>query len=257
MCFDADSAPPVPHGPQALARDHRITLTARDGTRFAAFEAVPENPSGLGVVILPDVRGLYRFYIELARRFAENGHHAVVVDYYGRTAGVGERDADFPVDEHMVRLTPHGLYDDLSAAVAHLRSPEGGERRRIVTAGFCIGGRLAVLAGTKRAGHDLAGTVGFYCWPAPGPDGAPGPTQRAAELTAPVLALMAGDDPGIPPGHVDAFARALAEAGIEHEVVVYPGAPHSFFDVKQGDHAAASADAWRRVLAFAGHAATG
>lgn len=203
------------------------------------------------------MRGLYRFYIELARRFAEHGHHAVVVDYYGRTAGAGERGPDFPVDEHMERLTPRGLYDDLSAAVAHLRSPEGGARHRIVTAGFCIGGRLAVLAGTKRAGHGLAGTVGFYCWPAPGPDGSPGPTQRAGELTAPVLALMAGDDPGIPPEHVHAFEHALAEAGVEHEVVTYPGAPHSFFDGKQDAHAEASADAWRRVPAFAGRAAAG
>lgn len=203
------------------------------------------------------MRGLYRFSIELARRFAEHGHHAVVVDYYGRTAGAGERGPAFPVDEHMARLTPRGLYDDLSAAVAHLRSPEGGALHRIVTAGFCIGGRLAVLAGTKRAGHGLAGTVGFYCWPAPGPDGSPGPTQRAGELTAPVLALMAGDDPGIPPERVHAFEHALAEAGVEHEVVTYPGAPHSFFDVKQDDHAEASADAWRRVLAFAGRAAAG
>ncbi|MFI2298834.1 dienelactone hydrolase family protein [Actinacidiphila glaucinigra] len=210
-----------------------------------------------GVVVLPDVRGLYRFCIEPARRFAEHGHHAVVVDYYGPIAGAGERGPDFPVDEHMVLLTPSGLYDDLSAAVAHLRSPEGGARHRIVTAGFRIGGRPAVLAGTKRAGHGLAGTVGFHCRPAPGPDGSPGPTQRAGGLTAPVLALMAGDDPGIPPEHDHAFEHALAEAGVEHEVVTGPGAPHSFFDVRQDAHAEASADAWRRVLAFAGRAAAG
>ena len=37
---------------------------------------------------------------------------------------------------------------------------------------------------------------------------------------------------------------------VEHELVVYDGAPHSFFDRKQEDFAEASADAWSRVLAF-------
>ena len=61
---------------------------------------------------------------------------------------------------------------------------------------------------------------------------------------------MAGDDPGIPPESVAALESALAEAGVEHEVVTYPGAPHSFFDRKQAEYADESADAWRRVLEF-------
>ena len=47
-----------------------------------------------------------------------------------------------------------------------------------------------------------------------------------------------------------AFEHALAEAGAEHEIVVYPGAPHSFFDRRHEDFADASADAWERVLGF-------
>jgi carboxymethylenebutenolidase len=62
--------------------------------------------------------------------------------------------------------------------------------------------------------------------------------------------MMGGDDQGIPVEVVDAFDGALDEAGIEHELVVYPGAPHSFFDRKQEEFASASEDAWNRVLAF-------
>lgn len=253
MCFDADSAPPVPAGPQA-AEERLITLTASDGTELAASQAVPEQPSGAAIVILPDVRGLYGFYRQLGLRFAENGITAVVPDYYGRTAGVGVRDGDFAYQEHMRRLTPAGMHADLGAAVAAARvgGPGGAAPERVYTAGFCLGGRLAVLAGARQAGHDLAGTIGFYCWPAPGPDGAPGPTQRAGDLVAPVLALMAGDDPGIPAEHVEDFDQALTAAGLPHEVVTYPGAPHSFFDVKQEQHREASQDAWRRVLSFIG-----
>ena len=89
-------------------------------------------------------------------------------------------------------------------------------------------------------------------------NGAPGPTQRAAEFEAPILALQAGDDANILPEHNAAFEAALTAAGVEHELVVYDGAPHSFFDRKFEEHADASADAWERVLAFiAQHASAG
>ena len=55
-------------------------LESDDGARFAAFSAQPEEHSGNGVVILPDVRGLHRFYEELALRFAERGHAAIAID---------------------------------------------------------------------------------------------------------------------------------------------------------------------------------
>jgi carboxymethylenebutenolidase len=78
----------------------------------------------------------------------------------------------------------------------------------------------------------------------------PGPTQRAGELRAPILALIAGADQAISAEDVAEFERALEEAGVEHEVVVYPGAPHSFFDRRHEEFADASADAWERVLGF-------
>jgi carboxymethylenebutenolidase len=74
--------------------------------------------------------------------------------------------------------------------------------------------------------------------------------ERVNEMECPILALMAGDDPGIPVEVVEEFRQALVSAGVEHEVVVYPGAPHSFFDRKQEEYAEDSADAWRRVLDF-------
>ena len=46
------------------------------------------------------------------------------------------------------------------------------------------------------------------------------------------------------------FDTALDIAGIEHEIVAYDGAPHSFFDRKQEEFQADSEDAWRRTLEF-------
>ena len=68
MCFDSDSPPPIPVLSGAAVSHDDLVLEARDGNRFAAFSAAPDEPSGAGIVILPDIRGLYRFYEELALR---------------------------------------------------------------------------------------------------------------------------------------------------------------------------------------------
>jgi len=245
MCFEPDSSPPVPVIKGAAVSHEDVVLEAADGNRFAAFRALPEERAGVGVVILPDVRGLYRFYEELALRFAERGIAAVAFDYFGRTAGAAKRGDDFEYMPHVDQTTPAGVQADVAAAVADLR---GRGCKRIFTVGFCFGGRNSWQAAAEDL--DLAGAVGFYGRPGAGRDGTPGPTQRAAELKAPILALQAGADQNITADDNAAFEAAMQEAGVEHELVTYPGAPHSFFDRKQEEFAAASDDAWAKVLAF-------
>ena len=233
--------PPIPSIAGAAVSHEDLVLESADGTRFAAFSATPDDPSAIGIVVLPDVRGLYRFYEELALRFAERGFAAIAFDYFGRTAGVGKRDDEFPYMDHVAQTDPASIQADIAAAVAWLRSPEGGSRERIFTVGFCFGGRHSWLAAA--AGHDLAGAVGFYGGPGER-NGQPGAIQLASEIEAPILALQAGDDDHITPEDNAALDEALTAAGVEHEVVTYDGAPHSFFDRRQSEHQAASDDAW-------------
>src|SRR4051812_20042565 len=82
MCFGLDSSPPIAPIAGAAVSHLDLSLRSADGTAFAAFEAIPETPGTVGVAILPDVRGLYGFYEELALRFAERGHRAVAFDYF-------------------------------------------------------------------------------------------------------------------------------------------------------------------------------
>jgi carboxymethylenebutenolidase len=245
MCFELDSAPPIPQIRGAAVAHEELVLEAQDGNRLAAFAATPDGGSDAGVVILPDVRGLYHFYEELALRFGERGIAAVAIDYFGRTAGAARRDDDFDYMPHVEQTTPEGVQADVGAGVEHLRSLG---IRSVFTLGFCFGGRQSWLSAA--GGHGLAGAVGFYGRPGKGRDGTPGPSDLAARLAAPILALQAGADQNITAEDNAAFATALQAAGVDHELVTYDGAPHSFFDRKQGDFAAASEDAWRRVLAF-------
>jgi carboxymethylenebutenolidase len=247
MCFDDDSSPPIPVISGAAVSHEDLVLEAADGNRFAAFAATPDEPTAVGVVILPDVRGLYRFYEELALRFAERDYAAIAFDYFGRTAGVAKRSDDFeymPHVQQVMRRTDQ-IQADVRASVEWLK--ERGATT-IFTVGFCMGGRQSWFAAA--GGHGLAGAIGFYGGPAEGRDGTPGPIASVAEMTCPILALQAGDDANITAEHNEAFERALTEAGVEHEIVTYEGAPHSFFDRKQEDFQDASDDAWSRVMAF-------
>ncbi|MEX0666896.1 MAG: dienelactone hydrolase family protein [Acidimicrobiia bacterium] len=247
MCFDTDSHPPIEQVEGAATDHHRTTLHTSDANDFAVYEAFAEGGGTTGVVVLPDVRGLYRFYEELAVRLAEAGHDTIAIDYFGRTAGIGDRGDEFPYQEHVPQVTWDGMTADVAAAVARLR--QANLDRRIFTLGFCFGGSSAWQQ--SAGGHGLAGAIGFYGRPdGQRPQGARTPIDLAPEMASPILALMGGADPGIPAETVAVFKKALEVAGVEHEVVTYEGAPHSFFDRKFDDYADESADAWKRVLEF-------
>jgi carboxymethylenebutenolidase len=228
----------------------RIELDAADGNRFAAFRADALRPSGAGMLVLPDVRGLFPYYEELAVRFAEAGIDALAIDYFGRTAGSAPRPAAFDSSSHVARTTWAGLRTDVAAAAAAMRAERAVTS--LFSVGFCFGGRLSFLLSSLR---DLAlsGVVGFYGWPVGRTrNDMPAPIDLVDRFAAPVLAIFGGADDGIPATAVSAFDAALARAGVSHRTVTYPGAPHSFFDRKQAEFGAASSAAWEAVLDFVG-----
>jgi carboxymethylenebutenolidase len=248
MCFDEDSRPPIPPIAGAAVDGKRITLHSADGTDFAAFAAHPAQPSGAAMLILPDVRGLFTFYEELALRFAEAGIAALTIDYFGRTAGTEPRPQGFDHNPHIAQVTWQGLRADIAAARREIETWPGV--RGVFSVGFCFGGRLSLLLASE-AELAMAGVVAFYGWPVgESRGGVPAPIDRVSANGAPILALFGGADDGLPASVVDSYRSALAGTGAAHEVVTYPGAPHSFFDRKAEQFAADSADAWQRVLEF-------
>ena len=99
MCFPYDAEPPVPQILGAAVENENLTLKAADGNEFSAFLAKGDGSQRATVLILPDVRGLFHFYEELALRFAERNIDSLAIDYFGRTAGLGVRVEEFPWQE--------------------------------------------------------------------------------------------------------------------------------------------------------------
>jgi carboxymethylenebutenolidase len=241
MCYPDDARPPLPPIGGAASDHGDIVLTAADGNKLMAYFARAATPTGAGMVVLPDVRGVHQFYKELAQRFAEAGIDAVAIDYFGRTAGMGDRSDSFEYGPHLEKTTPDGIKADVAAAVAHLRSKEGGAVKSVFTVGFCFGGSNSW--NQSAMGHGLNGCIGFY-----------GRPERSlpfiSKMKAPLLLLIAGADAATPREAFIDFDGKLTEAKVPHEMHVYDGAPHSFFDRRFAEWKDACDDAWRRMLAF-------
>jgi carboxymethylenebutenolidase len=252
MCFDFDARPPAPPEDLVLAPiaggagAELLELTSADGTRFSAALAEATASKGGGVVILPDVRGLYPFYSELAERFADAGYPSIAIDYFGRTAGLGPRDEEFEYMPHVQQLKVPQVQADAGVAIDVLRDRTGAGG--VASVGFCLGGFQSFLAGADMP--QLSAVIGFYGILAGSRFGVAGPLERAGEIRVPLLGLFGGADQAIPVEQVEQFDASLTEAGLDHEIHVYPGAPHSFFDRRYEEHAAACEDAWRRMLGF-------
>lgn len=259
MCFDLDAVPPplpldIPGlryaaNPDANVADkQRLTLTSADGTEFAAYMARPAQPNGAGIVIMPDVRGLFAFYEELAERFAAAGVEALTIDYFGRTAGKEPRVGDFDYMPHVMQTKPEQISQDVQAGIDKLRAVAGPAVQAVFTVGFCFDGANSLQQAANH--HGLSGVIAFYGPPTASRFGGPAPIARISDFECPVLGLYGGADQGIPTAEVEKFDQALAAAGIDHKIIIYPNAPHSFFDRTAEQYQQESADAWKQMLSF-------
>lgn len=248
MCYDFNARPPLPPIAGGAAQGEDIELSAADGNRFMAYLARSGSSNGAQIVIYPDVRGLHPFYKDLAVRFAEAGVDALAIDYFGRTAGMGPRDESFEYMPHVGQMQMPAFFADVKAALAYLRR-DGGAQRPTFVVGFCMGGSLSLYTGCEP--FELAGLIAFYAGLSRARAGSQRtPLEQADRIRYPVLSLFGGADQGIPVTEVEQLDKQMDKAGVEHEIVIYPGAPHSFFDRKYEEYAEASADAWRKMLGF-------
>ena len=165
----------------------------------------------------------------------------MAIDYFGRTAGMGDRSDSFEYMPHVQQTTPEGVASDTAAAIAYLKSKEGGAVKSVFTVGFCFGGSNSWNQSAEQP--DIDGCIGFY--------GRPTRTEPfISKLKAPLLVMVAGNDAATTPEQAMEFKEQLEKAGVPFEQHVYEGAPHSFFDRSYEQWKDACDDAWKRMLAF-------
>lgn len=245
------------------ARARQFPAMTRAGTGTARFPsggdvitgylAVPAGglPSP-GLVLVPDVRGLYEHFRDVARRFAARGFVTLAIDLYSR-----EGTPDLPdmqsVFDWMARLPDARVLADLGAATRFIADHDAVAGRRVGVTGFCMGGQYALMAACRVP--DLSACVSWYGMLRYGEtsEAKPeSPLEMAPRLACPYLGLFGEQDAIIPMSDVAALRGALENAGKRFKIVCYPDAGHAFYNDTRPEmyRATAARDAWARALAF-------
>jgi carboxymethylenebutenolidase len=211
-----------------------------NGTSGQGYLAVPDSGSGPGVVVIQEWWGLVDHIKDLCDRFAAEGFVALAPDLY-RGEKTTEPDE---AGKLMMTMNIERAAKDMSGAVDEVAKRGGGNAVGVV--GFCMGGGLALMIGANRP--DLVKAVvpfyGLIPWEGAQPD--------YTKMAAAVQGHYAEKDDYFNPEAVAGLDKQLEAAGVEHELFIYPGADHAFFNDTRPEvyDADAAATAWDRTLAF-------
>jgi carboxymethylenebutenolidase len=193
-----------------------------------------------GIVVIHENRGLLEHFKDICRRLAKAGYAALAVDLASHEGGTAKYSDLAEVTAILGRTPPDQLVAILNAGVAHLQSVPRVRKDRIGAVGFCFGGGMTWRLATRNPA--IRAAVPFY---GPNP-----PLEDVPKIKAAVLAIYGELDTRIDAG-IPAIREAMQRASITHEIVIYPGADHAFFnDTGQRYHDTSAKDAWKRTLAW-------
>jgi carboxymethylenebutenolidase len=211
-----------------------------NGESSTAHLAIPEGDGPFpGVIVVQEWWGLDHHIKDVAGRFAREGFVALAPDLYDGQVASEPNEAQ----KLMMSLDMPQASKELVKAADYLASRPEVAGRGIGATGFCMGGGLALTLATESE-HTRA-VAPFY-----GVN--PSPIDKVRNLSGPVLAIYAEHDAWAGESVRKELEAALKEAGIQHEVRVYPGTQHAFFNDTRSEvySREASVDAWQRVLAL-------
>jgi carboxymethylenebutenolidase len=209
------------------------------GQTRPGYIAQPEGKGPFpGVIVIHEAYGLNQNIRQIAGRFAEAGYAALAVDLFsGRSTVLCMFQY---MGAQLLGNTDHAGVRELKAALTFLGEQPGVDSTRVGAIGFCLGGGLAITWACTDP--RLKVIAPFY--------GANPRPLEAVERACPVVGSYPADD--FTAGMGRKLDAALDGYGIKHDIKVYEGAKHSFFNDTNPSrhHPAAAADAWGRTLAF-------
>jgi carboxymethylenebutenolidase len=233
---DTTGASPSTSGaaaPPTTAAASAAPTTAADGSGSVAGEEIRfPGPNGelIGVVatgaspqgavlVIHENRGLTPHIRSIPPRLAADGYTALAIDLLSEEGGTASMASEGDATAALGNAPTERMISDLKAGLDELARRVPGAK--LATIGFCFGGGMTwqlLAAGEPR----LAAAVPFY---GPFPSGA----SLSGSPNAAVLGIYAGNDTRVN-GTKDAAEAALTAAGLEHELRVFDGVDHAFFN---------------------------
>jgi carboxymethylenebutenolidase len=211
-----------------------------NGETGHGFLALPAGDGPFpGVIVVQEWWGLDDHIKDVAQRFAGEGFVALAPDlYHGRVTKEPDE-----AQKLMMSLNMGQAGKELTKAADYLASRAEVRGRGIGATGFCMGGGLALTLACDSA--HIRAAAPFY-------GGNPSPVDKVQNLRGPVSASYAEHDGWITPQVRDELRASLERHSIAHEIKVYPGTQHAFFNDTRSEvyDRAAAEDAWKRMLSL-------
>jgi len=224
----------------ATAAGEEIRFTGPNGELIGLLAEAP-SPRG-AVLVIHENRGLTPHIRSIPPRLAADGYTALAIDLLSEEGGTASLPSEGEATAALGNAPVERMIADLHAGVDELqrRAPDA----KVAVIGFCFGGGMTwqLLAdGEPR----LSAAVPFY---GPFPTGA----SLSGSPNAAVLGIYAGNDTRVN-GTRDAAEAALTAAGLTHEMRVFDGVDHAFFnDTGPRYNADAAKQAYQQMLDWFG-----
>jgi carboxymethylenebutenolidase len=224
--------------PDTAEQGEMVKVPLGQGRTMDAYLVSPatSRPSP-GVVVIHEIYGLSENIRDIARRFAGEGYVALAVDLFSS----GSRVACMLRIFYGILLHPleNGTVSDLRSALDFLQIQPGVDPSQVGAIGFCMGGSYALQLAC--VDESLRASSVFY-----------GQNPRPLDAVARACPIVGSyPEQDFTANAARQLEPMLERHGVPHDIKIYPGARHSFFDETRPAHnPAAAADAWARTLSF-------
>lgn len=209
----------------------RITVATADGELPVYLHAPVGESSWPGVILYMDGPGMRPAVQEIAARLAGNGYAVVLPDLFYRAGPYEPIDPKVVFtkqesllahrDRFMTPLTPARAMADTRALLDAIREWPEVAPGPVGIVGYCMGGRLALIAAGTFA--DEVAVAASYHGGGLADEGQPtSPHLLAPKMRAKIYVAGAIEDAHFPDEMKVRLEQALSDAGVDHVVETYP-----------------------------------
>jgi len=212
-----------------------VQIPAPDGHSSGTLHTPDGDGPWPGVLVFPDAGGARQTFRQMGDRLASMGYVALIPDIYYRAGEWAPFDVAtvFTDKQERARLSSlasvltndriiadSGAYADFLLARPEVRAPAIG------TTGYCLGGRMSLIA-AGGLGRQIAAAASFHGGRLAVADDPSSPHLLADRITATVYVAGAKDDDSFTTEQAELLEGALTDAGVDHTLEIYP-ARHGF-----------------------------
>jgi carboxymethylenebutenolidase len=237
-----------------------VEIETADGTCPAALSTPEGGGPWPGVLLFPDAGGMRDTMRQMGERLSALGYVVLVPDFYYRNGpyepvdmrtAFSDKETAERIMGMMQAYTADLVVRDARTFVEYLGALPETASGPVGTTGYCMGGRLSLIAAANLGG-DIAAAASFHGGNLAKADDPDSPHQKADGIAAAVYVAGAIEDRSFPDEQKGLLEESLTAAGVVHTIETYP-AHHGFAVPDNASFDEAAADRhWQATEQFFG-----